>query len=111
MESVPDLPASPELRAFVIWATAGLIGIVGGMTAAVVQRRWLEARRAVVVLGAVLAGSAIGQLAPGTHTWAMWLAIALGIWASYKNTGLSSFCLFIGSVGLAASSLMARSVF
>ena len=111
MESVPDLPASPELRAFVIWATAGLLAIAVGLGVAVANKNWTEARRAGLVCGTIILGTLIGQLAPGTHIWAMWAGILLGIWAAHKNSGLSSFFVFLGTLGLIASSLLARSLF
>jgi len=111
MESVPDLPASPELRAFVIWATAGLLAITLGLGAAVARKNWTEARRAALVCGTIIIGTLIGQLAPGTHTWTIWVGILMGIWAAHKNSGLSSFFVFLGTLGLAASSILARSLF
>ena len=111
MESVPDLPARPELRAFVIWATAGLLAIAAGLGVAMTNKNWTEARRAALVCGTIILGMLIGQLAPGTHTWTIWAGVLLGIWTAHKNTGLSSFFVFIGTLGIAASSLLARSLF
>ncbi len=111
MESLPQLPGSPQLRAFVIWATAGLLGILVGMGAAAARKRWAEVRRAALPLGVVLLGALIGQLAPSTHLWVMWVAVVLGAWAAFKNTGLSSFATFFGAIGLGAASILAQSLF
>ncbi len=111
MESVPELPASPQLRAFVIWATAGLLAITAGLGAAMAQKNWADARRAALVCTPILLGAGIGHLAPGAHIWSMWAAIALGVWAAHKNSGACSFLVFVGTLGLAAASFMARSMF
>jgi len=111
MESLPDLPGSPDLRAFVIWATAGLAAIAAGLGVAAFRKAWAEVRRAALPLGAAVLGMLVGQLAPEVHLWAMWVAVALGVWAAHKNTGLSSFFIFLGTLGMAAASVLAHSLF
>jgi hypothetical protein len=56
-------------------------------------------------------GVLIGHVAAAAHIWAMWGAVAAGVWAAHRNDGLSSFFVFLGSLGLAAASVMARSLY
>ena len=111
MESLPDLPATPDLRAFVIWASAGLLGISVGLIAAGLRRDWKQLARAASPIGVMAIGMAAGLIVPGAHIWAMWAAVVLCIWAAHKNSGLSSFAVFLGGLGLAAASFLARSLF
>ena len=111
MESLPELPGSQNLRAFVIWSTAGLLAVALGLGAAAMRKSWPEVQRAAYPFGAIILGVAVGQIAPKAHIWSMWAAVVLGIWAAHKNSGLSSFLIFVGTLGLAAASFMARSLF
>jgi len=95
----------------VIWASAGLLGIAIGLTSAALQRQWTEVRRAALPLCIVILGAIIGHFVPDAHTWSMWAAVLAGTWAAFRNTGLSSFATFLGTLGLAAAGILARSLF
>lgn len=94
-----------------VWASAGLLAISVGLIAAGLKRNWVQLGRAASPIGAMVVGMTAGILVPAAHIWAMWVAVVLCLWAAHKNSGVSSFAVFLGGIGLAAASFMARSLF
>ncbi len=108
MESLPSLPAHLPLRAFVIWATLGIVCFLVGIASAMSRRAWTDARWALVPLAVLVLGIAIGPFAPWVHTPAIWLSVLSAAWAAHRTTGLTSGAVFIGGAALVFAALIAR---
>jgi len=108
MESVPSLPVDAPLRAFVIWASAGVLALVVGTVSAGLRRRWSEVKVAATPLVALGLGVAAGHFNAAAHTWATWIAVVVAGWAAYHTSRETSFFLLVGSIGLAGAGLIAQ---
>jgi hypothetical protein len=107
MESVPSLPTETALRAFVIWASAGMFALVLGVLAAGIRRRWAEARWAAMPIGILCITMVLTHLSGIAHGYATWITVAAAGVAAFRTSNETSFFLFLGGIGLVAASLIA----